>query len=231
MNTKILILDYSVNRKETAIIKSCLPKGADLTSLFIDTAGSFPDDLINRGYTHVIHSGSALSINEPASFTDKAVKFIKDARDKGVWQMGICFGHQLVCRALLGEQAVRSSPKGFEVGWKNVSFTESATGLFNINHTERVWQHHFDEVTALPEGSELLGTNDHSKIQAYINYSQHLLGTQFHPEFNKISGDQYFLDDKIFIEKNNFEVEEIIKSSPSFDSGKVIFGFFLSLNS
>lgn len=227
MQPNILLLDYSVNRAETAVIKSCLPKEANITSLFIDTEESFPDGLIKENFSHIIHSGSALSINTKAPFTEKAIKYIQNARDKGLWQMGICFGHQLICRALVGKHAVRSSPNGFEVGWQNLTFLDKTQDLLNVRETERVWQHHFDEVIDLPEGSELLATNEHSKIQAYINFSQHLLGTQFHPEFNKLSGNNYFLDDRSFIEKHNFNVDEIIQHEPSFDTGKVFFKFFL----
>ncbi len=226
---KILILDYSVDRLETPTIKSCLTeKYWNVSSLFIDTEASFPDDLIENEYTHIIHTGSALSIQDEAPFTEKAIQYIQDARDKGIWQMGICYGHQLVCKALVGSHAVRSSPHGFEVGWGSVNFVNNAEDILHLNGQENVWQHHFDEVVELPEGSEILATNNHSAIQAYINYNERLLGTQFHPEFTKEAGDAYFLHDRTFIEKNNVNVDELVASCPSFDTAKVFFTYFLS---
>ncbi|MDY7108811.1 MAG: hypothetical protein SYC29_09255, partial [Planctomycetota bacterium] len=44
---------------------------------FIDTQASFPADLAGQGFTHVIHSGSALSITEPAPFTDHANEAVR----------------------------------------------------------------------------------------------------------------------------------------------------------
>jgi GMP synthase (glutamine-hydrolysing) len=226
---KILILDYSVDRLETPTIKSCLTeKNWNVSSLFIDTEASFPDDLIEKEYTHIIHTGSALSIQDKAPFTEKAIQYIQDARDKGIWQMGICYGHQLVCKALVGSHAVRSSPHGFEVGWGSVNFVNNAEDILHLNGKENVWQHHFDEVVELPEGSEVLATNDHSAIQAYINYNERLLGTQFHPEFTKEAGDAYFLHDRTFIEENHVDVDELVMSCPSFDTAKVFFTYFLS---
>lgn len=226
---KILILDYSVDRLETPTIKSCLTeKYWNVSSLFIDTEASFPDDLIENDYTHIIHTGSALSIQDKAPFTEKAIQYIQDARDKGIWQMGICYGHQLVCKALVGSHAVRSSPHGFEVGWESVNFVNNAANILHLNGQENVWQHHFDEVIELPEGSEVLATNDHSAIQAYINYKERLLGTQFHPEFTKEAGDTYFLHDRRFIEKHQVDVDELVTSCPSFDTAKVFFTYFLS---
>jgi len=225
---KILILDYSVDRLETPTIKGCLKSSPyTIDSLFIDTEASFPDDLIQQDYTHIIHTGSALSINATAPFTEKALQFIRDARDKGVWQFGICYGHQLVCKALLGDTVTRSSPSGFEVGWGKVQFTAAAKSLLGVNDTERVWQHHFDEVTQLPEGSELLATNKHSSIQAYVNYEQHLIGTQFHPEFNQETGNAYFRTDQKFITKQGVDVDTLMMNGPSLDSAAVFFGWFL----
>jgi GMP synthase (glutamine-hydrolysing) len=41
---------------------------------------------------------------------------------------------------------------------------------------------HLDEVTVLPDGVELLATNDHSHVQAAIIGS--FWATQYHPEYN-----------------------------------------------
>jgi GMP synthase (glutamine-hydrolysing) len=224
---KILILDYSITRFETASIKYWLPAEAQVTSLFIDTAASFPDDLAGKNFTHVIHSGSELSITKPAPFTAKVVAFIRDMRDRGVWQFGICYGHQLVSFALVGPHAVRTSPAGFEAGWNNVTFTDSAGRLLSVRETEAVWQHHFDEVTELPDGSELLATNPHSKIQAYLNYKHHVLGTQFHPEVDRETGNKFYLKDRKLLERHNYNVDEIVSRGPSFDTGRIFFDFFL----
>ncbi|WP_074410264.1 MULTISPECIES: type 1 glutamine amidotransferase [Aquimarina] len=224
---KILILDYSVDQSETSVIKQCLPQNIEVSSLYIDTEASFPDDLIKTAFTHVIHTGSALSITENAPFTKKVIDYIQKINAKGIWQMGICYGHQLLCKALVGDHVVRSSPNGFEVGWEQVSFTNTAKNFLKVREQEIVWQHHFDEVIELPKDSEILATNTHTKIQAYINYERKLLGTQFHPEFNKKSGNDYFLKDRKFLEKNHKNVDTIINEGPSFDSGNIFFDFFL----
>lgn len=226
----ILILDYSTDRSETPAIKRWLPADAQVTSLFIDTEESFPSNLIDQGYTHVIHTGSALSITEPAPFTQKAVTFIQKARDNSVSQMGICYGHQLVCKALVGDHAVRSSPNGLEAGWGPVTFTNKGIDLLEVKENEVLWQHHFDEVTEIPEGSQLLATNPHTDIQAYVNYAKRLLGTQFHPEFDRQTGNHLYLEDRKLLEKNGYNVDEIIEGGPSFETGKVFFGFFFGLN-
>ena len=235
MNLKkknILILDYSVDRKETTIIrKGLLSKQAAVSSLCIDTALSFPKNLISENFTHIIHTGSSLSINKEAPFTARALDYIRTATKKGIWQMGICYGHQLVCKALVGDHAVRSSPNGFEAGWDKVNFLKGARSLLGVNEEEKVWQHHFDEVTQLPKGSQLLATNKHSKVQAYVNFEARILGTQFHPEFDREAGNDYFLSDRKFITKNQKDVDCMVQDGPSFDTVNVFFDFFLNQES
>jgi GMP synthase (glutamine-hydrolysing) len=224
----ILILDYSTDRSETPAIKRWLPAGVQVTALFIDTRESFPDTLMEGNFTHVIHSGSALSITKPAPFTEKAVAFIRDARENKIAQMGICYGHQLVCKALVGDHAVRSSPKGLEAGWNQVRFDHKGMEVLSVGKSEIVWQHHFDEVTEIPPGAELLAINAHTEIQAYVNYEQRLFGTQFHPEFDRDPGNEIYLRDRELLEKNNYNVDEMVQGGPSIETGKIFFGFFLA---
>jgi GMP synthase (glutamine-hydrolysing) len=225
--TQILILDYSLTRVEAPAISRWLPADAQVSTLYIGTGETFPDDLEKRSFTHVVHSGSALSILETAPFTQKVTGLIQAWRDSGVAQFGICYGHQLVCLALIGEHAIRSSPNGLEVGWGDVTFNSRARSALGVGETEAVWQSHFDEVIELPEGSELWATSTHTEIQAYVNYEQRLLGTQFHPEFDKQAGDRLFLDDREMLESHGLRLEEILSRGPTIDAGEVFFGHFV----
>ncbi|RIA10337.1 GMP synthase (glutamine-hydrolysing) [Flavobacteriaceae bacterium MAR_2010_72] len=229
MKPNILILDYSFDRFETPIIKGFLNRHFDfeVTALHITTEASFPNNLIEKDFTHVVHTGSTLSINELAPFTKKAVTYVKDLVDKGTWQFGICYGHQLMALALVGERAVRATPNGMEAGWGEVKFNQLGQEILNLNPVECIWQHHFDEVTELPEASQIIASNTHSHIQAYINYEKRLLGTQFHPEINLRQGNNYFLKDRALLQSNGFDVDMLVQQTPSFDSPKVFFEFFL----
>ena len=128
---------------------------------------------------------------------------------------------------MVGAHAVRETPNGLEAGWGEVEFNALGQQLLHLNPIERIWQHHFDEVTELPEGSQIIATNSHSNIQAYINYEKRLLGTQFHPEINLRQGNNYFLHDRKLLEENGFDVDTMVKQEPSFNCPKVFFEFFL----
>lgn len=229
MTKKVLILDYSTDAFETPLIESAIPEGIEIQSIHVKKGEDIPKEILKEGITHVIHTGSTLSINENAPFTHTATKLIRAAVGREIWQMGICYGHQLLNKVLVGDHAVRAVPKGFEAGWRKVWFLDAATQLFKINQEEILWQHHFDEVVELPLWSELLATNNHSHIQAFINFELKLLGTQFHPEFNESKGNAFFRKDHPLLEKHGFDVDEMLKGKPSLDSRSTFFDFFLGL--
>ena len=143
--------------------------------------------------------------------------------------MGICYGHQLLCRSLVGKSSVRKSPKGLEEGWCEMSFSLNEGNLEGVRENEKVFQSHFDEVIQLPEGSTVFATNNHTRIQAFVNVEQKLLGTQFHPEFTREQGNDHFLKEKDLMQRHGLFAEEIIKSGPTFNTGPVFFNHFLSV--
>lgn len=226
---KILILDYSIDQFETPLIESCFADEIEIHTFHIETEDSIPDNWEEMNFTHIIHSGSTLSINNISPFTEKAIALVQKASQLKIWQMGICYGHQLLALALVGQHAVRPASKGFEVGWEKVYFLDSATYLFDVKEEGDVWHHHFDEVVELPIWSELLATNGHSHIQAYINYESCVLGTQFHPEFDLDKGNAFFRTDRKNLVKLGVDVDEILRGEPTFDTKSVFFNSFLNL--
>jgi len=223
----ILILDYSTSRIGTPTIEPWVRKSGVVTSHFVDAESPLPEDLLKKGFTHIIHSGSELSIMEESSFTGPAMDLIREAATLGIAQMGICYGSQLICKALVGGEAVRASPQGFEAGWEEVSFNAQAQSLMGVNSIEQVWQHHFDEVSLIPDGASILATNKHTRIQAWIEPSKRLLGTQFHPEVVRRMGNKIFRKDRQLLEEHGYDLDKIVLQGPSPNIGKVIFDYFI----
>jgi len=223
----ILVLDYSTSRIAIPTIVPHLPRGAEVTSLFIDTQESVPVDLLERQVTHVIHSGSELSITEDAPFTDNISTFIRAAHAQNIPQMGICYGSQLLAKTLFGADFIRASPNGFEAGWGTIHFTEHALRELDVRPAEKVWQHHFDEVHPLPPGAILLASNNHTETQAFVLPQDRVLGVQFHPEVEREIGNTIFKKDRVLLAKHGHDLEAIIESGPSFDAGRLFFDYFL----
>jgi GMP synthase-like glutamine amidotransferase len=226
MHERVLILDYSLDRSETAAMQRWMPPQAEVAALFVDE--NFQTEALGdwSGLTHVLHSGSARSIVEPASFSEAVESLVRAFCRRGIAQMGVCYGHQLLCRALLGAQAVRRSPRGLEAGWGAVEFGEAGRELLGVAPQERLWQHHFDEVVRLPSGAQTLASSAHTPIQAFVDRERRLLGVQFHPEFDRDAGNRLYLDRAGQLIKHGYEAESMVQSGPSLAAGQVFFGAF-----
>ena len=117
-----------------------------------------------------ITTGSRHSVNDDLGWIRDLEAFVRDVADAGVPFVGVCFGHQLIARALGG--SVVQSDRGWGVGVKEV---HTANGSFNVINMHR------DQVATLPAGAEVLGWNDHCPISAMV-VGDVFLGIQGHPE-------------------------------------------------
>ena len=102
---------------------------------------------------------------------DAELKWLKSVQERGV-PLGICFGSQLLARAL-GGQVYRNSTA--EIGW-----TEVQTLQAQWAHKGPWLNFHFDAFTP-PPGSTLLAKTDLAP-QAYRKGKS--MGVQFHPEID-----------------------------------------------
>ena len=95
--------------------------------------------------------------------------------------LGICLGHQLLAEAVGGRVALGKTP---EVGALQIMKTEAGRRdpLFaGVPDPINVLQWHGAEVTALPEGAEVLARSDACEIQAF-RFGDRAYGLQSHVE-------------------------------------------------
>lgn len=96
---------------------------------------------------------------------------IRDIVQSGLPLIGVCFGHQIIAQALGGKI------EKFSGGWA-VGSTTYQVGDETL--TLNAW--HQDQVTELPEGARVLGSNDFCK-NAVVAYGDTVWTVQPHPEF------------------------------------------------
>lgn len=113
------------------------------------------------------------------------VAYTRKAIDGGrVKILGICFGHQIVGRAMGAE--VGKNPQGWEVAVTKFNLTPKGKEVLGLGDKDQVsiQQMHADAVLTVPEGAELLGSNDACAIQGLYAPGRYLT-VQGHPEFTE----------------------------------------------
>ena len=142
--------------------------------------GQIPDDIdaVDAWMT----TGSKHGVNDGLAWVDDLCGFVRRLWEAGKPLVGICFGHQLMAKALGGE--VVKSPKGWGVGMS-----------FNRVETRAEWMEpwqpsldllvsHQDQVSELPAQTRVLAGSDFCPFYL-IQIGEHFLGVQGHPEFAK----------------------------------------------
>ena len=134
--------------------------------------------------TAVVVTGAATMVTDDAPWSLECERWLAVLVDREIPVLGVCYGHQLLARALGGE--VGFNPKGDEVGTTPVSLSDSgrADPLFEGLPSELIVQNsHQQSVLSLPAGARLLASNEHDPHQAFA-VGPRAWGVQFHPEFD-----------------------------------------------
>jgi GMP synthase (glutamine-hydrolysing) len=134
------------------------------------------DELRARRPAGLILSGGPASVYaEDAPLVDPGLF------ELGVPVLGICYGHQLMARALGGEVAATGQR---EYGATSLSLDERGGGalLQDMPARAMVWMSHGDAVTRAPEGFRITATTDQIPIAAMEDPSRGMYAVQFHPE-------------------------------------------------
>ncbi len=96
--------------------------------------------------------------------------------------VGICFGHQLIARALGGE--VQKAPQGWGVGIHEAAIEARAPWMEDADPALHLVVSHQDQVTKLPPGAERLAGSAFCPIAMY-RIADHVFAMQAHPEFSR----------------------------------------------
>ncbi|KAH9833616.1 Paeruginosa anthranilate synthase component II [Teratosphaeria destructans] len=94
--------------------------------------------------------------------------------------IGVCFGHQIIGRAL--DVKVARSDRGWEISVTPVALTQKGKDLFGIEDLA-IHQMHRDIVYEYPPGIEALGSSPRCEVQGMYAKGR-LITVQGHPEFD-----------------------------------------------
>lgn len=136
------------------------------------------------GIGGIIVTGSHAMVTERADWSERTAAWLRDAVERQIAVLGICFGHQLLADALGGRVAY--IPGGPEFGTVEAILTEKALTdpLFaGLPRTIAVQTSHYQAVTQLPPGATLLASSEKDPHSAF-RCGARAWGVQFHPEYD-----------------------------------------------
>ncbi|PHH59619.1 hypothetical protein CDD81_2804 [Ophiocordyceps australis] len=145
-------------------------------------------DVVNELHTYpnlddidaVLVTGSRHTAFDADPWIKNLVDFTRRALDSGrVRVVGVCFGHQIVGRALGAR--VCQSDKGWELAVTDVDLTDKGKEIFQLDKM-RIHQMHHDIVADFPADAVPLASNAFCPVQAMYQPGRYLT-VQGHPEF------------------------------------------------
>ena len=123
----------------------------------------------------IVMSGGPSSVYE-----EGAPQFDAEIFELGVPMLGICYGFQVMAQQLGGTVANTGLR---EYGATDATVTGSGGVLLDGQPAEQnVWMSHGDQVSAPPEGFEVLASTSATPVAAFGNAEKCFYGVQWHPE-------------------------------------------------
>lgn len=131
------------------------------------------DEIMAKNPLAIILSGGPSSV-----YAEGAPQIDTKIFDTDVPIFGICYGHQVMAKAL-GGTVEKTGTREYGRTELQVKGGILHDGLTN-NHP--VWMSHGDAVTQAPEGFEVTATSVGAPVAAFENKDRHYAGVQYHPE-------------------------------------------------
>jgi GMP synthase (glutamine-hydrolysing) len=150
-----------------------------------DTDASLPD---LSAYDAMFWTGSSLTIYDDVPAVTRQIELARAAFRLGIPAFGSCWALQLASVAAGG--SCRKNPKGREFGLtQQLRLTPAGRQhpvLAGRDAPYCGFTSHFDEVESLPNGTEILVTNQATKVQgAEIHFENgRFFALQYHPEYD-----------------------------------------------
>ncbi|XP_020578585.1 gamma-glutamyl peptidase 3-like isoform X2 [Phalaenopsis equestris] len=161
----------------------------EIWDLFRVVDGEFPEEEELDKYDGFIVSGSPYDAYGDEIWILRLCLLLQtlDFMKKKV--LGVCFGHQVLCRALGGR--VGKALGGWEVGIKQITFVDDLSkhcpflkDLHDFPPHASIIECHQDEVWEAPIDAKVIAFSKRTAVEAFC-IDEHILGIQGHPEYTK----------------------------------------------
>ncbi|XP_021776245.1 gamma-glutamyl peptidase 5-like [Chenopodium quinoa] len=144
----------------------------------------FPKEEELGMYDGFVITGSCSDAHSNDVWICKLVNLLRNLDSLKKKVLGICFGHQILGRALGGKIGRASS--GWDIGLRTINLSSSSNKFIStlkIPSTLNIIECHQDEVLELPPKVEVIGRSNKTSVEMF-RYGDHMMGIQGHPEYN-----------------------------------------------
>jgi GMP synthase-like glutamine amidotransferase len=131
------------------------------------------------GFDAIVVSGSLTSALDRSPWVMHLEAFVRKAVEMKKPYLGVCFGHQILARALGG--GVKTGGLA-EYGWTEIHQLEENALLKGLPQSFFTFSSHQDEVSSLPKGFRWTAKSQRCAIQMIEAENHPTFGIQFHPE-------------------------------------------------
>lgn len=159
----------------------------------------------------IIVTGSHAMVTDNFPWSVALEKWLADAVAQSIPVLGICYGHQLLAKALGG--VIDYHPKGPEIGCFSIDVTPAASqdALFGqLPQTFQAHLTHHQSVITLPAGAVILARNIFEPHQAF-RVGRCAWGVQFHPEYSTAIMTEYVERQRAVLELEGFDCRERLR--------------------
>ncbi len=168
------------------------------------TEGHLPTDY---GYDAVVVSGSRSSVYDEEAWIQPTKTWVREAIDRGLPCLGVCWGHQLLADVLGGDVEHMGA---YELGYSEIERVGDSRLLEGVSRRFTCFTSHEDEVTALPPGARPLAENEYSN---HGFRKDRVFGVQFHPEYDQKTARELTMRKDISAERRRRVLESITEEN------------------
>lgn len=138
----------------------------------------FPDSPGDcQGY---VITGSRFSVTEETPWMLRLEALLREAVAAKIPVIGICFGHQILAKALGGK--VTPAPTGWQLGLKEYDVSKRPAWMTDTPDVMRINAIHQDQVVEIPSGAEVIASAPGCPVAGLL-YGDVAVSFQAHPEF------------------------------------------------
>lgn len=165
------------------LFQKLLREEGETWEVFRVVDGEFPAVEELHNFAGFVVTGSRFDAHGNDLWILKLCRLLKTLHAMRIKVLGICFGHQILCRALGGKTG--RAFHGWDLGMRKLKISQKLSARYStlkIPSAINVLECHRDQVYKAPVGAQVLASSNKTRIEVF-GLGDHILGIQGHPEY------------------------------------------------